>query len=124
MYLEDTVTSTFTLLNNNTYQVTPEIALNGTGRFFLRFTSGTLGIDQETINSLNIYHDAAAKNIVIGGQLNENTAAYVYDLQGRLVQSHVLQAALVQQHMDVSSLHTGIYIVKIGQQITHKVMIR
>ena len=124
VYLEDTVTSTFTLLNNNTYQVTPEIALNGTGRFFLRFTSGTLGIDQETINSLNIYHDAAAKNIVIGGQLNENTAAYVYDLQGRLVQSHVLQAALVQQHMDVSSLHTGIYIVKIGQQITHKVMIR
>jgi len=124
VYLEDTVAGSFTLLNNNSYTVTPESALNGTGRFFLRFTSGTLSIGDELPNSLNMYQDTSAQVLVIEGQLQENTAAYIYDLQGRLVQSTWLEAGQLQRNLKVSSLQTGIYIVKIGQQITHKVMIR
>jgi hypothetical protein len=124
VYIEDTVNNTVTQINNNAYSINLEQAVNGTGRFFLRFTSGTLTIADDTANSLNIYHDAAAQSIVIAGQLNDNTTAYIYDLQGRMVQNQALQAGNIQQSINVSSLHTGIYIVKIGEQITRKVILR
>ncbi|MDG1378776.1 MAG: T9SS type A sorting domain-containing protein, partial [Flavobacteriaceae bacterium] len=47
------------------------------------------------------------------GLLTQPTIGYVYDLQGRVVQSKALEANRVSQQMDVSRLSTGIYLVTI-----------
>ena len=127
VYLEDTVTGTLTLLNNSSYELTPESALNGTGRFFLRFTSGTLSLNDETASRLNIYNEQAAQTIVIAGQLANNTQAYLYDLQGRIVSTTALMASQLEQRLDVSNLSNGVYVLSFDngtERISKKLIIR
>ncbi|TPV35763.1 T9SS type A sorting domain-containing protein [Paucihalobacter ruber] len=127
VYLEDLTNNTITSITNTSYSVNLNQPVSGTGRFFLRFTTGTLGIGDDTANSLNIYHDAAAQNIVIAGQLSANTQAYLYDLQGRAVSATALSAAQLDQRIDVSSLSSGVYVLSFDNgntRISKKLMIR
>ena len=114
VYLEDTQTNTFTLLNTGDYTFTTDANLNGTGRFFLRTTNGTLSTIDQEFTGLDIYTSQATKEIVVSGKLSKNTMANVFDVQGRLVKAMVLDHTSQQNRMDVSHLSVGIYVVQIS----------
>ncbi|MHA7842228.1 MAG: T9SS type A sorting domain-containing protein [Winogradskyella sp.] len=113
VYLDDTLTSTSTLLNTSDYALTPAEALNGTGRFFLRFSNSTLSTSENNLEHIDIYTNQTNRSITIAGQLPEATIANVYDIQGRLVNSKVLSAETSLHVIDANSLYTGIYIVNL-----------
>jgi hypothetical protein len=116
VYLEDTVQNTWTLLNNTDYTFTPNIVLNGTGRFFIRYSSVTLSTNANNRNDLIIYATSNPKELVIKGQLSRNTEAALYDIQGRLVIAQKLDAFSPLNSIDVSRVSKGIYIVKVSNQ--------
>ncbi|WP_179004909.1 Calx-beta domain-containing protein [Winogradskyella forsetii] len=119
VYLDDTVANTSTLLNTGDYILTPNTDLNGTGRFYLRFTENTLSTLNPDLDHLNIYSNKSAKTIVIAGQLLESTTAKLYDIQGRLVQTTLLDTTRLQT-IDVSNLNAGIYIVQLENGLQNK----
>ena len=113
MYLDDALTSTSTLLNASDYVLTPSEDLNGTGRFYLRFSNSALSTSDSNLDAISIYANQTNRNITVAGQLTEETTARVYDLQGRLVHTTVLPVDTSLHTIDASSLHTGIYIVNL-----------
>ena len=127
MYLEDNVTNIWTLLNTNDYVFTPSVDLNGTGRFFVHFTSSSLAVDENTLNGLQIYVPYASRTLLIKGQLTTNSMAIIYDLQGRKVLETELNSETTTNSIDVNSLGSGIYIVELKnnyQNKTQKVIIK
>lgn len=125
VYLEDTTSNTVTQINNSDYSIRLDDNVNGTGRFFLRFTSGTLNVDKAIANNLKIYHQPSEQIIVIEGQLNYNiSSAYLYDVQGRLVNHSPLNITQMRQQINASNLQAGIYIIQIGDDYTRKLIIR
>jgi hypothetical protein len=126
VYLEDSVANTTTLLSGADYVFTTTSNLNGIGRFFLRFTSSTLSTPELTSNVLQIYTIAAQRTLFIKGQLAAATTVSLYDIQGRMVLSSVLDTASNSNQVDVSNLSSGVYVVKVSnssQQKTQKVIL-
>ena len=74
---------------------------------------GTLSIDNNTLADLSIYATTTPKELVIKGELKAATTADLYDIQGRLVLNKVLDQYSNANVIDVSTISTGIYIVKI-----------
>ncbi|MEH1008787.1 GEVED domain-containing protein [Winogradskyella sp. ECml5-4] len=127
VYLEDNVTNTSTLLNTSDYTLTPNVDLNGTGRFYLRVTDNSLSISDNSLDNLNIYNNQKDKTVVISGQLAETTTAKLYDIQGRTVSTSLLQNLNSLQTIDVSGLKAGVYVVQLvngTQNKTQKIIIR
>ncbi|WP_033960089.1 T9SS-dependent choice-of-anchor J family protein [Psychroserpens jangbogonensis] len=126
VYLEDVVANTVTLLNNSDYIITPTTDLSGTGRFFLRTSEDALSTIENSLDKLDIFTLKASHELVINGQLIDNTMLNLYDIQGRLVLRTELDNALIQNRIDVSSINSGVYIVTIqngNQERTKKVII-
>jgi hypothetical protein len=69
--------------------------------------------------SLDIY-STGHKTLVIHGVLNAKTTAHVYSLLGKLVASETFDKFSTSNSVDVSTLPTGIYIVKI-HNVNHQV---
>jgi hypothetical protein len=113
VYLDDTVAGTSTLLNSGDYTLTPNVPLNGTGRFYLRVSNSTLSTPQHTLDAISIYTNTADNTIVIAGEFLEATTASVYDIQGRVVNTTLLNTNSRSQLIDVYDLKTGIYMVKL-----------
>ncbi|MFD2917474.1 T9SS type A sorting domain-containing protein [Psychroserpens luteus] len=113
VYLEDNLANTSTLLTTGDYILTPNTNLSGTGRFFLRFTEEALSTVENSFNNLNIYTSKATKEIVVNGQLAENTMCNIYDVQGRLVSTTQLNYTTLENRINISTVSTGIYIVKL-----------
>lgn len=113
VYLEDYENNTITLLNDAEFRITPMNPLMGTGRFFLRFSNSTLTTDDNTLNTLNIYTNKLDKTVVIEGQLSEQITASIYDLQGRLVNTSILDISKNNQTIQVGHLSTGVYVVQL-----------
>jgi hypothetical protein len=127
VYLEDTVANTYTLLNSGDYTLTPSTNLSGTGRFYLQVSNVTLSTIDNNFDQLNIYSNQNEKTIVIAGQLVDATKATIYDIQGRVVNTSVLQNNSSSQSIDVRHLNTGVYIIQLAngsQNKTQKVIIR
>jgi hypothetical protein len=127
VYLDDTIANTSTLLNSGDYTLTPNVTLNGTGRFYLRVSNSTLSTPQNSLDDISIYSNAADKTIVIAGQLLETTTTHIYDLQGRVISTSLLDTTNRSQAIDVSSLSTGVYIVQLfngKQKKTQKLIIK
>lgn len=127
VYLEDNVTGTFTLLNDSDYVFTPNATLNSTGRFFLRFSDQTLSAPDTAIGALQIYTTSAPRALFVKGQLDGTTSITMYDVQGRAVLSSQLEQSSNLNQVDVSSLSSGVYVVKISnssQQKTQKVILK
>ncbi|WP_047544919.1 T9SS type A sorting domain-containing protein [Psychroserpens sp. Hel_I_66] len=124
VYLEDRETNTFTLLNTTSYTFTPNSAMSGTGRFFLRIGSQTLSSNMQDSNDLKLF--ASKKTIHIKGQLLADTHVSIYDVQGRLVMSSSLDQGTQTNSILAAHLNTGIYLVKLAnekQSQTKKVII-
>ncbi|WP_435412944.1 T9SS type A sorting domain-containing protein [Psychroserpens mesophilus] len=126
IYLDDVVANTSTLLNNSDYVMTPNTNLSGTGRFFLRTSEDALSTFENNLSKLTIYAINNSNDIVVNGRLENHTQLDLHDIQGRLVMRVKLDNAVLQNHIDVSSLQKGVYIVNIynnTQQKTQKVII-
>jgi len=125
IYLQDTETNTFTLLNSSDYTVNLNTNLNGTGRFYLTTTAESLSIlDQSKVN-LEIF--STQNTLHLRGQLLEDSKITAYDVQGREVFSNLIKAGNTSENLDISNLTTGIYIVRAlnsKQEKTQKIIIR
>jgi hypothetical protein len=127
VYLEDTVENTSTLLTSEDYVMTPNLALNGTGRFYLRFVANQLNVQDIELQTLNIFTNHSQKTIVIEGSLKQPTSFELFDIQGRMVTNSNLIQQSYRQTIDVSELSAGIYIVKLRNAVstkTQKIILR
>ena len=114
VYLDDNLANKSTLMNTSDYIFTPITKLEGTGRFQLRFSQKTLSHSHQEVSGLDIYTSQATKEIVVNGQLAKNSSAKVFDVQGRLVKTMVLDHYNQQNRLDVSHLRAGIYVIQIS----------
>ena len=120
VYLEDTQSNTFTLLNTTDYTITSTEDLTTIGRYFLRFNVDTLGVNASTENDLEIYTTTQPKGLIVEGQLLEDSRLTFYDLQGRHIESIVLSSSQTRHLVDISMLSSGIYIVTLENDIQNK----
>ncbi len=126
VYLEDNVANTWTLLNTGDYVFTPAATVNGSGRFFLHFTTGTLSAEDNELNGLQIYADNISRSIKVKGQLANDTKVSIFDLQGRIVLEQVLNNDVTTNEILVNTLNSGLYIVELQngrQKLTQKVIL-
>lgn len=120
VYLEDTQNNTLTLLNTNDFVFTPSSAIDGSDRFNVHYSSTTLTVvDIQANDNLRIYTTAIPRTLFIKGRLTKATTANLYDIQGRLVLSQVLNPNTTNNTMDISTVSTGVYVVKVNTD--HKV---
>ncbi|WP_460217906.1 T9SS type A sorting domain-containing protein [Psychroserpens sp. MEBiC05023] len=127
VYLEDTVTNTFTLLTETDYVITPNSNLSGTGRFFVRFSGDALSISENSFDTIQIYTTTSPKTLFIKGELNTATKAAIYDIQGRVILSTELDTTTTDNQIDISNMSPGIYVVTLNngiQQKSQKVIIK
>ena len=127
VYLDDALNNTSTLLNTSDFVITPNTSLNGTGRFYLRVTDNALSTTKNTLEDITLYTNETDKTIVVAGQLLDTTTVYVYDLQGRIVNTSILETAQGSQSIDVSNLSTGVYVIQLRNATgtrTQKVILR
>jgi hypothetical protein len=116
IYLEDVVANTITLLNNTDYVLLPQTNISGTGRFFLRITEGLLSITHNDLDTLDIFFVSSSKELIIRGKLQENTLLMLYDFQGRKVLESKLDLNVFENHIKLSSLNQGVYVVELSNQ--------
>jgi len=112
VYLEDILTGTSTLLNTSDYIFTPTSNLSGPGRFYVVFSDNALGVNEDSLNNVNIY--ALERELFIKGQLTHNTNATLFDMQGRAVLKVSLDTESQINTIDISGLSNGIYIVQLS----------
>ena len=75
------------------------------------YDSTVLSVKDIDSSSLDIY-SSGYKTLVIQGEFNTKTTANVYNLLGKLVASKTFDKFSTSNSLDVSTLPTGIYIVK------------
>ncbi|MFD2914033.1 T9SS type A sorting domain-containing protein [Psychroserpens luteus] len=114
VYLQDKANNTFTLLTNSDYVFTPSTNLSGIGRFFLRFSAETLNTTESVLETLDIYSNNNEDTIVVSGQLQSDTKAKLFDINGRMVLTNSLSANNTKNTIDVSHLSAGIYVVELN----------
>jgi len=127
IFLYDAIENKFTLLNNDSYIITPTENLSGTGRFYLQFENETLNISSNALESLNVYSLPSPKQLVVKGILKNKTALYLYDAQGRMILFKELNIQTKVQSIDVSNLLTGVYVVDLknaSSNISQKLVIK
>lgn len=120
IYLEDTVANTFTLLNASDYIFTPNTDLTGTGRFFLRFSGDVLSTPEENFDTIQIYTTKTPRTLFIKGALQEKTIAEIYDIQGRLILTAILDTSSNSNQIDISNIKAGVYIVNVKNNTQKK----
>lgn len=122
VYLEDRESNTFTLLNDLDYTFTSDVVLDGTGRFYLRFSEeSTLNISDNKLSNIKIYNVNASKTIVVKGELDTSSKLSIYDIQGRLIKVEMLSTNNSLNVIEASYLSTGIYVVKLNNGLQEKV---
>ena len=127
VYLEDSEANTWTLLNDSNYIFSPSKVLNGVGRFYLHYASTTLSAQGSQWNKLQIFQTKTPNKIVIKGVLKDDTTAHLYDIQGRLVMTKILNQSNNFNYLDVAMMSPGIYLIKVfndSRVKTQKVVIR
>ena len=126
VYLEDNVANTVTLLSSGDYTFTPNVDLNGTGRFYLRISSSVLSVGNNALDYIQIYTTTNPKTLIIKGELNAMTTVNLYDIQGRLVLNTSINHLDLINTIDVSMIGSGVYFVKVfndNQSKTQKIII-
>ncbi|WP_047550982.1 T9SS type A sorting domain-containing protein [Psychroserpens sp. Hel_I_66] len=114
VFLDDTVENISTLLNTTDYNFTANTTLEGTGRFFLRYTEDALSTPENNLNTLEVYTTANPKAIFVKGEITKGSMINLYDIQGRAIFSSELDSTKISNQIDVSSIASGIYIVEIN----------
>ncbi len=113
VFLEDSFTNTFTRLDeaNSEYKFTSDVALDGTGRFYLHSKSSILNIESLDLNNVSIYKTNNSNLRIVG--LSEGKASIkLYNIIGKQVLNSSFTANGVQD-ITLPSLAKGIYIVQL-----------
>lgn len=127
VYFEDTLTNAVTLLNTSDYNLIADTDLLGTGRFYLRFEAETLSVIDSNLKDIEIYNNSGLQQIIINGQLNEDTSFILYDIQGRKILQTDLDINNTINAIDASKYSKGVYFVQLinnNSTISKKIMIR
>ncbi|WP_400079167.1 FG-GAP-like repeat-containing protein [Winogradskyella sp. R77965] len=126
VYLEDNITNTVTLLNFGDYTFTPNVSLNGTGRFYLHISSSALSIGENELDYIQIYTTTNPKSLIIKGELDAASMVSLYDIHGRLVLNKIINHLDLINTIDISAIGTGVYFAKVfndNQSKTQKLII-
>ncbi|WP_299122612.1 FG-GAP-like repeat-containing protein [uncultured Winogradskyella sp.] len=126
VYLEDNVANTVTLLNSSDYTFTPNVELNGTGRFYLRISSSVLSAGNNELDYIHIYTTINPKSLIIKGELSTPSEVNLYDIQGRLVLNKPISHLNLINTVDISMMGSGVYfatVVNDNQSKTQKIII-
>jgi len=115
-YLDDTEQNIQTLLTSNSYTFTPTTDLNGIGRFYIRTTADTFSAASTSLTNVEVYSLASSKNLTVRGQLMSDSVLKIYDIRGRLISSHFLESNQTEHIIDVSSVSSGVYVIKLNNQ--------
>jgi len=119
--LEDKQTKTFTDLSKSVY--TTIIDANTTsGRFQLHTSYLTTGVNTETLAELNAY-PLSNNRIKIDGIVSNQAIATLYDTQGRMILSKILEEGNLNI-LNTPNLHAGIFILYVkdnGKSKTFKI---
>ncbi len=87
-------------------------------------TCSILGVDGNQIVSFNVYPNPTSIGYVtIKTQSNEEVSIAVFDVLGK----QIINQKLYNEHMDVSNLNTGMYVMRISQNnntVTKKLVIK
>jgi len=127
IYFQDNIANSSHLLNSGDYIFTSDSDLSGTGRFYLRFTSSTLTLEDSYIDDLQIYASFSPKTIYINGRLSDMATVVLYDIQGRSVLREDLDRNSYSNKIDISAISSGIYIVKLkngSSNLSQKIIIK
>lgn len=114
------------LTSGASYTLSLTETTSGFGRFYLHFeTDALLSASNAHLNTIDIKSIHSTKQLLITGQLTETTQLYIYDVNGRVVSHHTIETFNTTNHIDVSSLNAGIYIIELKNknQVTSKKVI-
>lgn len=114
VYLEDRVAGTYTDISTNAYEVTPTVALEGIGRFYLYTTASVLSVDNPSTiaNSLNVYKSSNTSITVAGLRAEGNATLKMYSVTGKEVFAKQFVAES-KSDINIPRLSTGVYIVNV-----------
>jgi hypothetical protein len=117
VYVEDTLEKTFTLLTNNSFELTPKTKLNGSGRFYLHFTRSTLSAD--TVSStllLTAYKGTGNAYISIEGldQFSQPVNFSLYNLLGMKILSKNIPNPSQKESLSTTGIKAGVYILQVN----------
>jgi hypothetical protein len=134
VYLYDNYTHTETLLTNDastaiSFSVdasNPESM--ATDRFEVRFETSTLGTTEFDFQGISVYPNPSDDilNIDLGDNTGRFESLELYDINGRLVSTKNINNQVLDIQMNVSSLSSGVYVLKVSsgaKQFSTKVII-
>ena len=119
-YLDDAELNIQTLITSNDYTFTPSSTLSGSGRFYLRTTSGTFSSPSTALNSVEILYLKSVKKLLIQGQLRNDSELKLIDIRGRVIETYQLDGSQTKHEIDVSSISSAVYIVNLDNKSQSK----
>ena len=130
VYLEDVFNGTLTSLKNQDFELVAQEDLSQDGRFYIRFTTENLAIDDVlSPSSITVFKLNTDNFITIKGLSPEmgKTSATLYNMLGMKVAAKALNSNAVTQTISTQGLASGVYIITLtaGEQaISKKVIIQ
>ncbi|WP_422105452.1 T9SS type A sorting domain-containing protein [Winogradskyella sp.] len=119
VYLIDTQENTSTPLNTQDFVITPVEDLSGTGRFYMAFNEVTLGTTDNDFNTLKVYTLNPQRKLMIKGQVDQQTSAVLYDVNGRAILTEDLKTRVNSNEMDTSGLQSGVYMLQLSNGVSY-----
>ncbi len=130
VYLEDNQLGTMTLLNQQDFELIPEINLSEVGRFYLHLTQTTFSTEDDMqTNHLNAYKLDSSNFITIEGlafQSNQ-TNLRLYNILGQQVLQKTLANNSNRETVSTEGFATGVYVIKLESEnviVTKKIVIK
>ena len=124
VYLEDKVTQTIHNLQTSNYNFTTAIG-TFTERFVLRYTNGTLGVDDFTNQNNSFYATVKDKNINLNSGADSMKEVSIFDISGKLLYNN---KKVQSNELHISQFQSGdqVLILKVslenGNIITKKII--
>jgi hypothetical protein len=120
IFLEDSITSTYTRLDeaNSTYTITTTEALTGIGRFYLHTSRSSLDVKDIALENVSVFKSDANTLRIVGLQNNSKTNVTLFDLTGKQLLNTSFKSNGVKD-IAIPKLASGIYVVKLKTD-THK----
>ena len=116
MYLEDATENTFTLLNEESFELLTQTPLSGMGRFYLHFATAVLSVDTVGISSLvSAYKGKGNAYISLEGlqQFSKPAEVSLYNVLGMRVLSKTIKNASQKEQLSTIGVKRGVYILKV-----------
>lgn len=127
VYLEDKEANIIEKISENPYEVTPDEALTGIGRFYLHTSSTALSVDDvASLEFINMYKTNNTTLRITGLASHSISRIRLYDITGKEVMNHKFISQNVKDISLPAQLATGIYIATLvsnSSTMTKKIII-